>query len=40
MGKHANHMFDDILGWGYFVIILVVAIAALPLLVLSHGGMK
>jgi manganese transport protein len=38
MGAHANGWFADALGWFYLVLLTVAAIAALPLLILTHGG--
>ena len=38
MGAHANGWFADALGWFYLVLLTVAAIAALPLLVITHGG--
>jgi manganese transport protein len=38
MGEHANGIIGNVLGWLYFVIILVVALAAIPLLLITQGG--
>jgi manganese transport protein len=38
MGKHANGIVADTLGWAYLVLITIAAIAALPLFVLTHAG--
>jgi manganese transport protein len=38
MGVHANGPVSNILGWGYFVLICIAAVVAIPLLVLTHGG--
>ncbi len=38
MGKHANGVVANSLGWFYLVLLTVAAIAAIPLLVLTHGG--
>ena len=38
MGAQANGWFADTLGWFYLVLLTVAAIAALPLLILTHGG--
>ena len=38
MGEHANGIIANVLGWLYFVIILVVALAAVPLLLITQGG--
>ena len=38
LGSHTNGRLANVLGVVYFAIILLVAIAAIPLLVLTHGG--
>jgi manganese transport protein len=38
MGQHANGWLSNILGWGYLVIIMVIALAAIPLLLATNGG--
>jgi len=38
LGKHANGRVTNVLAWVYLVILLVVAISAVPLLILSKGG--
>ncbi|HEY2394573.1 MAG TPA: divalent metal cation transporter [Rudaea sp.] len=38
MGVHANGAIANTLGWFYFVVISIAAIAAIPLLLLTHGG--
>jgi manganese transport protein len=38
MGDHANGPISRTLGWAYFALILVLAIAALPLLLATNGG--
>jgi len=38
MGKHANGLFANVLGWSFFVVITVAAIAALPLFFITSGG--
>jgi manganese transport protein len=38
MGVHVNGPIANTLGWAYFVLITMAAIAAIPLLVLTHGG--
>jgi len=38
MGAYVNGPVTNILGWAYFVLISIAAIAAIPLLVLTHGG--
>jgi Mn2+/Fe2+ NRAMP family transporter len=38
MGPHTNGWLAAILGWAYFVLICVAALAAIPLLIITHGG--
>ena len=38
MGEHSNGPIATFLGWLYFVVICVVAIAAIPLLLATNGG--
>jgi Mn2+/Fe2+ NRAMP family transporter len=38
MGKHVNGRFSTALGWLYFAIIVVLALAAVPLLLATNGG--
>jgi Mn2+/Fe2+ NRAMP family transporter len=38
MGVHVNGPVANTMGWLYFVLISVAAVAAIPLLVLTHGG--
>jgi manganese transport protein len=38
MGKHANGRVSAALGWAYFAVIVVLAIAAVPLLLATNGG--
>jgi manganese transport protein len=38
MGNHTNGLFADVLGWLYFVIILIVALAAVPLMLITQQG--
>lgn len=38
MGEHANGRFSSLLGWLYFALIVVLAIAAVPLLLATNGG--
>jgi Mn2+/Fe2+ NRAMP family transporter len=38
MGAYVNGPIANTLGWIYFVLITVAALAAIPLLVLTHGG--
>jgi Mn2+/Fe2+ NRAMP family transporter len=38
MGDHANGRVSRLLGWSYFVLIVVLAIVAVPLLLMTNGG--
>jgi manganese transport protein len=38
MGEHANGIIGNVLGWLYFVILLGISLAAIPLMVITHGG--
>ena len=38
MGVHVNGWLANTLGWFYFALISIAAVAAIPLLVLTHGG--
>jgi manganese transport protein len=38
MGEHANGVLGNVLGWLYFAIILLVSIAAIPLMIITDGG--
>lgn len=38
MGDYANGRFANIVGWTYFVILIIVAIAAIPLLIATNAG--
>jgi Mn2+/Fe2+ NRAMP family transporter len=38
MGAHRNGAVSNALGWFYFALICVAAVAAIPLLLLTHGG--
>jgi Mn2+/Fe2+ NRAMP family transporter len=38
MKQHVNGWAADILGWFYFIVITLAAAAAIPLLILTHGG--
>jgi Mn2+/Fe2+ NRAMP family transporter len=38
MGAHINGRFSSALGWLYFVVIVVLALAAIPLLLATNGG--
>jgi len=38
MGEHANGRLSTTLGWVYFAVIVVLALAAVPLLLATNGG--
>jgi Mn2+/Fe2+ NRAMP family transporter len=38
MGDHVNGPLATVLGWSYFVVIVVLAVAAIPLLLATNGG--
>jgi manganese transport protein len=38
MGPHANGWLADMLGWFYLILITLVALCAIPLLIITHGG--
>jgi manganese transport protein len=38
MGRHRNGRFSNVLGAAYFVVILVIALSAIPLMLLTNGG--
>jgi Mn2+/Fe2+ NRAMP family transporter len=38
MGPHTNGWLADALGWFYLILITLVALAAIPLLIITHGG--
>jgi Mn2+/Fe2+ NRAMP family transporter len=38
MGEHANGKVANVLGIGYFVLILVVAVSAIPLMIVTNVG--
>jgi Mn2+/Fe2+ NRAMP family transporter len=38
MGEHANGIVANVLGWLFFVILLGVSLAAVPLMLITHGG--
>jgi Mn2+/Fe2+ NRAMP family transporter len=38
MREHRNGLVADVLGWAYFVVILIAAVAAAPLFLLTSGG--
>ncbi|MEA2354301.1 MAG: manganese transport protein [Solirubrobacteraceae bacterium] len=38
MGEHVNGPVGTVLGWVFFGIILIVAVAAIPLILITHGG--
>jgi Mn2+/Fe2+ NRAMP family transporter len=38
MGAHVNGRFANTVGWLYFVLILVLAVTAIPLLIATNAG--
>jgi len=38
MGRHTNGILANALGWLYFAILLLVALAAIPLMLITDGG--
>ena len=38
MGEYANGRLANALGWFYLVVVTVAALAAMPLLIATHGG--
>ena len=38
MGKHANSRFYDLIGWIFLAMITMAAVAAIPLMILTHSG--
>jgi manganese transport protein len=38
MGEHVNSVMSNIVGWLYFVILLLISAAAIPLMIITHGG--
>jgi Mn2+/Fe2+ NRAMP family transporter len=40
MGRHANGRWDRIIGWAFFVLVTVAALAAIPLMILTKMGQK
>ena len=38
MGKHVNGRFSAFLGWLYFAVIVILAVSAIPLLLITNGG--
>ena len=38
MGEHRNGRLANALGWIYFGIIIVIAVAAIPLMLITNGG--
>jgi manganese transport protein len=38
MGKHVNRKFDDVIGGIVLVFVIIAALAAIPLMVLTHSG--
>jgi manganese transport protein len=40
MGSHANNRLQNGLGWAFFVLVTLAAAAAVPLMILTHGGKR
>ena len=38
MGRHVNRRISALLGWLYFAVIVILAVAAIPLLLITNGG--
>jgi Mn2+/Fe2+ NRAMP family transporter len=38
MGAHVNKRFITVLGWIYLVLIVIAALSAIPLMILTHMG--
>jgi Mn2+/Fe2+ NRAMP family transporter len=38
MGRHRNGRLSNVLGILYFIVILAVAVSAIPLMILTNGG--
>jgi manganese transport protein len=38
MGDHVNGALGNVIGWGFFAVILVVSLAAIPLMLITQGG--
>src|SRR6478672_4431533 len=38
MGPYANGWLAGVLGWAYFILVCIAALAAIPLLIVTHGG--
>jgi Mn2+/Fe2+ NRAMP family transporter len=38
MGDHVNGVLGNVIGWAFFVVILIVALAAIPLMLITQGG--
>jgi Mn2+/Fe2+ NRAMP family transporter len=38
MGDHVNGVLGNVIGWGFFLVILVVSLAAIPLMIVTQGG--
>jgi Mn2+/Fe2+ NRAMP family transporter len=38
MGSHVNGRLSNVLGWSYLIVITIAALAAIPLLIITHGG--
>jgi Mn2+/Fe2+ NRAMP family transporter len=38
MGRYRNGRFSNVLGVAYFILILAIAVSAIPLMILTNGG--
>jgi Mn2+/Fe2+ NRAMP family transporter len=38
MGEHVTGKWQQVLGWGFFGVIVIAALAAFPLMILTHSG--
>jgi Mn2+/Fe2+ NRAMP family transporter len=38
MGEHKNGRLANILGWSFFILTCIAAAAAIPLMIVTHGG--
>ena len=38
MGEHRNGVLSKTLGWFYYALVCIAAVAAIPLLIITHGG--
>jgi Mn2+/Fe2+ NRAMP family transporter len=38
MGDHVNGLISNVAGWLYFVVLIIISVAAIPLMIITHGG--